>query len=81
LLSLIAPASSPKSGNKIELQRDVLSRGDLLDVCDEPAIGQFTECVEHHARTAAENFLGCFGAGAGHVVGNTYLQSKNRYRD
>src|SRR5258708_5596136 len=34
-----------KSGNKIELQRDVLSRGDLLDVCDEPAIGQFTECV------------------------------------
>src|SRR6266403_5863101 len=38
-----------KSRDKIELQRDVLRGGDLLDMRDELSIGQFTEGIEHHA--------------------------------
>src|SRR6267154_2534532 len=65
-----------KSGNKIKLQRDVLRGGDLFDVGHQLSIGQFAECIEHHAGTAAEDLLSGFGAGSGHIVGNTYLQSK-----
>ena len=65
-----------ESRNKIELQRDVLSGGYLFDVRDELPIGQFAKGVEHHAGTAAEDFLSGLWSGSGHIVGNTYLQSK-----
>src|SRR5258708_18553821 len=40
------------------------------------AIGKLAEGVEHQTGTAAENFLSSVGAGAGHVVRNTYFQAK-----
>src|SRR3981189_41976 len=49
-----------KSGNKIELQRDVLVGGDLFDVGHQLSIGQFTEGIEHNAGPAAEDFLSGF---------------------
>src|SRR5215471_11084805 len=80
IVKLDGPCIVSETGNEIELQRNVLGGGNFLHVSNELAVREFTEGVEHHARTSAKNFLGGVGTGAGNIVGNANLQTETQVR-
>src|SRR6266481_4794856 len=65
-----------EAGNEIELQGDVLVGSNLFDMRDEVAVGKFAEGIEHHARTASQNLLRRFRAGARDVVRDANFQAE-----
>src|SRR6266446_18449 len=73
------PSVISEAPDEIKLQRDVLIGGDALYVSNQLAIGDFAEGVKHHTGTAAENFLGGFGAGARNIIGNPNLKRSEEH--